>query len=74
MLKKTFNFINLTYMETDTNRLLLKSLQNYILQINSTVHCLSKEVKSLFHDRNFFVIMFQLRSHLATLCNGINSE
>ena len=42
-MQKTFNFINLTYAETDTNRLLLKSLQKDILQINSTVHCLSKD-------------------------------
>ena len=59
-------------METDTNGLLPKSLQKDILQGNSTVHHLSKELKSLFHDWNFFVIMFQLRSHVATLCNGIN--
>ena len=37
------------------------------------VHHLSEELKSIFHDRNFFVIMFQLRSCLATLHNGINS-
>ena len=72
-IQKTFNFKNLTYVETDTNRLLLKSLQKDILQINSTFYCLSKELKSLFHDRNFFIIMFQLRSHLATLYSGINS-
>ena len=72
-IQKTFNFVYLTYPETDTNRLLLKSLQKDTLQINSTVHHLSKELKSLFHDRNFFGIMFQLKSHSATLCNGINS-
>ena len=44
-IQKTFNFINLTYAETDTNRLLLRSLQKDILQINSTVHCLSKKLK-----------------------------
>ena len=60
-------------METYTYRPLLKSLQKDIFQINSTDHCLSKELKLCFHDRHFFVIMFQLRSHLATLCNGINS-
>ena len=65
--------MNLTYAETDTKRLLLRTLQKDILQISSTVHFLSKELKALFHDRNFFIIMFQLRSHLATLCNGINS-
>ena len=62
-IQKTFNFLNLTYVETDTNRLLLKSLQNDFLQINITIYCLSKELKSLFHHRNVFVIMFQLRSH-----------
>ena len=72
-IQKTFNFINLPYTETDTNRLLLRSLQKDVLQINSTVHCLSKEVKAPFHDSNFFIIMFQLRRHTATLCNGINS-
>ena len=72
-IQETFNFINLTYTETDSSRLLLISLQKDILQINSTVHHLSKELKSLFHDRNFFVIKFQFRSCLATLCNGINS-
>ena len=72
-IQKTFNFVNLTYMETDTNCLLLKSLQKDILQINSTVHHLLKELKALFHDRNFFIIMFHLRSWLATLHNGINS-
>ena len=73
--KKTFNFINLTYAETDTNQLFLKPLQNDIdiLQINNTVHCLSKELKVLFHNRNFFISMFQLRSHLVTLQSGINS-
>ena len=71
-MQKTFNFINLTCVETDTNSLLLKSLQKDILQINSTVHHLSKEIKSLFHDRTSFVIMFQLRNHLAILHNGIN--
>ena len=71
-IQTTFNFINLTYAETDTNRLLLKSLQKDILQINSTVQHLSKEIKSLFHNRNFLVIMFQLRSNLATIHNGIN--
>ena len=45
--KKTFNFINLTNAETDTNRLLLKSLQKDIIQINSTVHHLSTELKGL---------------------------
>ena len=71
--QKTFYFVNLTYMETDTNQLLLKSLKKDILQINSTAHHLSKELKAFFHNRNFFIIKFQLRSHLATLCNGINS-
>ena len=60
-------------METDTNQLLLRSLQKDILQINSTIHCLLKELKAPFYIRNFFIIMFQLRSHLATLCKGINS-
>ena len=68
-IQKTFNSINLTSVESDTNRHLLKSLQ----KINSTVHCLSKELKTLFHNRNFLIIMFLLRSHLATLHNGINS-
>ena len=60
-------------MDTDTNRLLLKTLQKDIIQINSNVHQLSKELKSLIHDRNFFIIMFQLKSHLATRHNGIHS-
>ena len=72
-IQKTFNFINWTCAETDTNRLLLTSLQKDTLQINSHIHCLSKELTTLFHVRNFFVIIFQLRSCLATLCNGINS-
>ena len=70
---KTFNFINLTYAETDTNRLLLRSLQKDIIKINSTVHHLSKECKTLFHEKNFFISMFQLRSQLTTLHNGIHS-
>ena len=70
---KTFNLVNLTYAETDTNRFILRSLQKDVLQINGTVHHLSKELKAPFHNRNFFIIMFQLRSHLATLHNGINS-
>ena len=37
-IKKTFNLINLTYAKTDTNILLLWSLQKDILQIGSTVH------------------------------------
>ena len=31
--KQTFNFVNLTYVETDTNRLLLKSLKKDIVHI-----------------------------------------
>ena len=72
-IKQTFNFVNLTYTKTSTNRLLLSSLQKDIIQVNTTVHCLSKELKAFVFDRNFFIIMFQLRSCLATLCNGINS-
>ena len=72
-IQKTFNFVNLTYTETDTNRLLLRSLQKDIIQTNSMVYHLSKEVKALFHIRRFFIIMFQLRSHLATIYNGIHS-
>ena len=72
-IQKTFNFINLTYAETDTNRLLLKLLQKDIIQINRTVHHISKELKVLIHDRNLFIVMFQLRSHLVTLHNGIHS-
>ena len=30
-IQKTFNFVNLTYTETDKNRLLLKSLQKVIV-------------------------------------------
>ena len=41
--------------------------------MNNTVHCLSKELKALFHDGNFFITMFQLRSCLAILQSGINS-
>ena len=41
-------------METETNRLLLKSLQKDSVQIKSTVHCLSKELKALIHNRNIF--------------------
>ena len=41
--------------------------------LNNTVHHLSKELTALSHDRNFFIIMFQLRSHLATLQSGVNS-
>ena len=50
-----------------------KSLQKDILQVNNTVHCLSKELKALFHDRNFFITLFQLRSHLGTPQSRINS-
>ena len=73
-IQKTFYFVNLTYTETDTNWLLLKSLRKDIIQRNSTVHYLPQELKALFHDKNIFVIMFQLRSHLATLQNGINQS
>ena len=62
-----FNFVNLTYEESNTNRLHLISLQKDIVQINSTAHLLSKELKALTLDKNFFVIMFQLRSHLGLL-------
>ena len=31
-IQKTFNFVNLTFSETSTNRLLLRSLQKDILQ------------------------------------------
>ena len=70
--EKTFNFVNLTYVETDTNSL-LKSPQKDIFQINSTVHCLSKELKLPFHDRNFFCYHVPVeKSFSATICNGIN--
>ena len=72
-IQKTFTFVNLAYAETNTNRLLLSSFQKDILQVNNTVHCLSKELKILFHDRNFCITMFHLRHHLLTLQNGINS-
>ena len=45
-IKETFNFVNLTYVETNTNRLLLSSMQQDIVQTNSTFHHLSKELKS----------------------------
>ena len=38
----------------NTNRLFFSSLQKDIVQINTTVHCLSKEPKALFLHRNFF--------------------
>ena len=72
-IQKTFNFVNLTYAETNTNMLLLRSLQKDILQVNNILHHLSKELKVLFHNRNFFITIFQLRSNLATLQSGINS-
>ena len=72
-IKQPFNFVNLTYAESNTNRLLLSSLQKDIVQIITTVHFLSKELKALILDRNFFMIMFQYRSCLATLHNGLNS-
>ena len=72
-IKETFNFVNLTYAETNTKRLLLCSLQQDNIQINSTVLHLSKELKAPILDRNFFIILFQLRGCLATLCNGLNS-
>ena len=60
-IKETFNFVNSTYTETSANRLLLYSLQQDIVQINSTIHCLSKELKPLILERNFFIILFQIR-------------
>ena len=72
-IRQIFNFINLTFAETNTNRLFLHSLQRDIIQDNIIVHHLSKEFKALIIDRNIFIITFQLRSHIATLCNGINS-
>ena len=63
----------MTYAETDRNRLLLKLLKQDIVQINSTVLCLSKELNAFIQDRNFFIIMFQLRSHIAVPCNGLHS-
>ena len=53
-IKQTFNFVSLTYVETDTNRLLLKPLQKDVVQINSTVHHLSKELKVLIYNRKCF--------------------
>ena len=72
-IKQTFNFVNLTYAELNTNRLILSSSQRDIVQINTTVHHLSKELIALILDRNFFIIKLQLRSHLATIWNGLNS-
>ena len=72
-IKQMFKFVSLTYVESNTNRLLLSLLQKDIVQIHSTVHCLSKELKALILDRNFFTIMVQQRSTVATLCNGLHS-
>ena len=44
-IRQTFNFINLTYAKTNTNRLLLHCLQRDNVHINTAVHHLSKEVK-----------------------------
>ena len=71
-IQKTFNFVNLTFVKTSTNKHLLRLLQKDILQVNNTVHCLSKELKLLYHDRNSFISMFQIRSQLATLQSKIN--
>ena len=57
-IKQTFNFVNLTYAESNTNRLLLNSLQIDVVQINATVHHLSKELRTLILDRNILVMMF----------------
>ena len=54
---KTFNFVNFTYREIGTNRLLLRSLQKDLLQINSVYH-LSKELKALYYYRIFFISYF----------------
>ena len=70
-IQKTFNFVNLAYAETNTNRLLLSSLQKHILQENSSPTPIER-AKSTFYDRNFFITMFQLRCHLAALQSGIN--
>ena len=40
-IKQIFNFVNLTYVESNINRLFFSSLQKDIVQINSTGHCLS---------------------------------
>ena len=72
-IRQTFKFVNLTNTESNMNRLLLNALLKDIVQINTTVHHLSKELKALILDTNIFVNMFQLRSHLATLHNGLNS-
>ena len=40
-IQQKISFVNLTYVEAGKNRLLLKSLQKDIVQINSTVHHLS---------------------------------
>ena len=57
-IKQAFNFVNLTYKESNTNRLLLSSLQKGIVQINTIVYCLSKELKALILDRNFLSSCF----------------
>ena len=72
-IKQTINFVNLTYAESNTNRVFLSSLQKDVVQINSTLHHFSKKLKASILDRNFFVIMFKLRSHLATPCIRLNS-
>ena len=45
-IKQTFKFVNITYAESNTDRLLLSSLQKDIVQINTTIHHLSKELKA----------------------------
>ena len=70
-IEKKHSIIHLTYAETVTYQLLFKSLQKDMLQITNTFHHLSKKLKALYDNRNFFIIMFQLRRHLANLCNRI---
>ena len=80
-IQKTFNFVNLTYAEMNTNRLLLSSLQKDILQVNNTVHSLSKELKLLLHDIIYLpdgceanAISFLIPSNNKTTCEIIHLD
>ena len=64
-IQKTFNFINLTYTETDTNRLLFNLLQKGHSADKQYCPPPMKRDKITFYERNFVVIIFQLRCHLA---------
>ena len=72
-IQKTFKFVNLTCTETDTNRLILRSVQKDILQIKCYYTLPIKRTKSTFPWQKFLYYHVSVEKPFSYPFNGINS-